>query len=117
MALMSVALEIMPGRAGRETLRSRRIRRSWIYALIVVHETGAGVVRVVLNLLDVANEIDARIEETKGTDTAVNGECGILEPILVVGGVIQLGGELGLRLTERIRRHLGKDSVRLEILV
>src|SRR6202035_6060405 len=98
MALVSVALEIMPGGAWREALRSRRIRRSWIDALIVVHEPGAGVVRVVLHLLDVANEIDARIEEIQGTDTAVNGECGIRGPLLAHGKPIQLRGALGLRL-------------------
>ena len=117
MALVSIALEITPGRAWREALRSRRSRRSWICALIVVHVRGARVVRVVLNLLDVAHEIGARIDELQGTDTAVNRECGVLKPVLAVRGVVQLHAEVGLRLTERIRRHLGEDAVRLDTLV
>src|ERR1700730_19454186 len=56
MALVSVSLDIMPGRAGREALRSRR-SCTWIYALIVVHIEAAYVVRVVLNLLDVSHEV------------------------------------------------------------
>src|ERR1700687_3145872 len=61
MALVSVALPIMPGRAWGEALRSRR-SRTGICALIVVHVWAACVVRVVLNLLDVAHEVGTRIE-------------------------------------------------------
>src|SRR5258706_6388338 len=77
MALVSVALDIAPGRAWGEALRSRR-SRTWIYALIVVHVEAACVVRVVLNLLDVAHEVGARIEEPHGTDPAVVSQRGSL---------------------------------------
>src|ERR1700684_3861055 len=58
MALVSVALPIVPGRAWGEALRSRR-SRTWIGALIVVHVRAARVARVVLNLLDVAHQVRA----------------------------------------------------------
>src|ERR1700722_5511221 len=115
MALVSVALDIMPGRAGCEALRSRS-SRTWIYALIVVHVEAAYVARVVLNLLDISHEVGARIEELQDTDAAVDRECGILKLVLVVRRVVELHAQVGLRLTERIGRHLGKDPVRLYIL-
>src|ERR1035438_6583227 len=70
MALVSVALDVMPGRARREAVRSRW-SRTWIYALIVVHVQAAYVVRVVLNLLDVAHEVGTRVHQLQGTDAAV----------------------------------------------
>src|SRR3984957_2854128 len=115
MALVSVALDIMPSRAGREALRSRR-SRTRIYALIVVYVEAAYVVRVVLNLLDVAHEVGTRVHQLQGADAAVDRECGILKLVLVVRGVVELHAQVGLRLTERIGRHLGKDPVRLYIL-
>ena len=48
---------------------------------------------------------------------SVDGERGVLKPVLVVRIIIQLHAEVGLRHTKRIRRHFGKDAVRIDALV
>ena len=48
---------------------------------------------------------------------ALDRERGILEPVLVVGGVEELHGEIGLRLSEGIVGHLRGYACGVEALV
>src|ERR1700680_4176930 len=63
LALVRVALLIMPGQTRREEFRGRRMAPLGTGALIVVDVGPAGVLRVVLNLIDVAHEIGPRIKQ------------------------------------------------------
>src|SRR5215469_16378816 len=90
MLLVHVALDRAPGGARREAGRRQRIRGGvGPVALIVVGIETARVVGVITNLLHVAIEIAAGVDEIQAAHLAVDRPGRILELVLVVGIVEQ----------------------------
>ena len=92
-------LAVVGGRVGFPPICARRIafaRGAGIVrrtdALIVVRIDAAGVIRIVALLVDVADHVAARIHEFDVADVAVDGQCRVFEPILVVRRVLELHG-------------------------
>ena len=81
----------MPGRARREAggLEVRIAARTRPVALVVVGIHAARVIRVIAHLIDVAHEVAAGVDGLQVTEPAVQGPCGALEFVVVIGVVEQ----------------------------
>src|SRR2546421_3852217 len=70
-ALMCVPLDVTPGRTRGEALRRGRCR-AWIGALIVINVGATRVVRIVLDLLDVAHQVSTGVDGLDRKSTRLN---------------------------------------------
>ncbi len=84
MALVSIALGLVPGGGRREAGRRQPVRRLRAVALVIVRVYATRVVGVILHLADIAHEVRARVHGFERADFPVDGPGGILKLVLVV---------------------------------
>src|SRR5882672_11463670 len=89
MTLMGIVFRLVPGGARRITLRSQSVRRLGAMTLVIVRIHTTRIIRVVLDLTDVAHEIGSRVDGFEVAESPIDRQGGIFVSILVEGVVEQ----------------------------